>query len=34
MKLKPNSQFINKGKDIGFAFKGMAPDVGAFETHE
>ncbi|GAB3915159.1 right-handed parallel beta-helix repeat-containing protein [Mucilaginibacter boryungensis] len=32
MKLKPNSQFIDKGEDIGFAFKGKAPDLGAFEA--
>ena len=32
MKLKPNSQFVDKGRDIGFPFKGKAPDLGAFES--
>lgn len=32
MKLKPQSKFINKGQDIGFPFKGAAPDLGAFES--
>ncbi len=32
MKLKPNSQFVDKGQDIGFPFKGKAPDLGAFES--
>lgn len=31
MKLKLFSQFIDKGKIIGFTFKGKAPDLGAFE---
>ncbi|MGC4103815.1 right-handed parallel beta-helix repeat-containing protein [Ferruginibacter sp.] len=31
MQLKAGSQFIDKGKDIGFPFKGKAPDLGAFE---
>jgi hypothetical protein len=31
MKLKPNSKFIDKGKNIGFPFTGKAPDLGAFE---
>ncbi|MBS1511915.1 MAG: DUF4990 domain-containing protein [Bacteroidetes bacterium] len=31
MQLKPGSRFIDKGKDIGFTFKGKAPDLGAFE---
>lgn len=33
MKLKAGSQFIDKGKDIGFPFKGIAPDLGAFEVN-
>jgi len=32
MRLRPNSQFVDKGLDIGFPFKGKAPDMGAFET--
>lgn len=32
MKLKPGSQFVDKGVDIGFPFKDKAPDLGAFET--
>lgn len=32
MQLKPGSQFIDKGKDIGFPFRGKAPDLGAFEA--
>jgi len=31
MKLKPGSKFIDKGVDIGFPFKGKAPDLGCFE---
>ena len=31
MQLQPGSQFIDKGKDIGFPYKGKAPDLGAFE---
>ncbi|WP_448697741.1 rhamnogalacturonan lyase domain-containing protein [Mucilaginibacter sp. AW1-3] len=31
MKLKPGSRFIDKGADIGFPFKGAAPDLGCFE---
>ena len=34
MKLKPGSQFVDKGKDIGFPFKGKAPDPGAFELNK
>jgi len=34
MKLKDASQFIDKGKMIGFSFKGMAPDLGAFEVNK
>ncbi|HEY4147382.1 MAG TPA: right-handed parallel beta-helix repeat-containing protein [Chitinophagaceae bacterium] len=30
--LAPNSQFIDKGADISFPFKGKAPDLGAFES--
>jgi hypothetical protein len=32
MKLKPKSQFVDKGVDIGFPFKGKAPELGAFEV--
>jgi hypothetical protein len=32
MKLRAGSQFVDKGKDIGFRYKGKAPDLGAFET--
>jgi hypothetical protein len=32
MHLKPTSQFVDKGQDIGFKFNGKAPDLGAFET--
>lgn len=32
MKLKPISRLVNKGADIGFPFKGAAPDLGCFET--
>ena len=31
MKLKPGSQFVDKGADIGFPFAGKAPDLGCFE---
>lgn len=31
MWLQPNSQFVDKGKIIGFSFKGKVPDLGAFE---
>lgn len=31
MKLKPQSQLIDKGMDIGLPFQGSAPDLGAFE---
>lgn len=31
MKLKKGSDLIDKGTDIGFPFKGKAPDLGAFE---
>ena len=34
MQLKSTSQFIDKGKMIGFSFKGMAPDLGAFEVNK
>ncbi len=32
MRLKPGSKFIDKGVDIGFPFKGAAPDLGCFEV--
>jgi len=31
MRLKAGSKFIDKGIDIGFPFKGKAPDLGCFE---
>jgi hypothetical protein len=31
MHLKPGSKFVDKGVDIGFPFKGAAPDLGCFE---
>jgi len=31
LKLKKNSKLIDKGVDIGFPFKGKAPDLGAYE---
>jgi len=31
MKLRANSALIDKGVDIGFPFKGEAPDLGAYE---
>ncbi len=32
MQLQVSSQFVDKGKKIGFPFNGKAPDLGAFET--
>jgi len=32
MHLKPKSQFVDKGQDIGFPFNGKAPDLGCFES--
>lgn len=32
MHLKPGSKFVDKGMDIGFPFKGKAPDLGCFEV--
>jgi hypothetical protein len=32
MRLAQKSQFVDKGQDIGFPFKGKAPDLGAFES--
>lgn len=32
MKLKPKSQFVDKGQDIGFPYKGKAPDLGCYES--
>jgi len=32
LKLKKNSKLIDKGINIGFPFKGKAPDLGAFEA--
>ena len=31
LKLAPSSKLINAGTDIGFPFKGKAPDLGCFE---
>jgi hypothetical protein len=31
LKLAPSSKLINAGTDIGFPFKGTAPDLGCFE---
>ncbi len=31
LKLKANSQMIDKGEDVGLPFVGSAPDLGAFE---
>lgn len=31
MKLKPTSNLIDKGENIGFPFNGSAPDLGCFE---
>jgi len=33
MRLKPTSDLINAGADIGFPFNGSAPDLGAFESN-
>jgi hypothetical protein len=32
MKLKKNSKLIDRGVDVGFPFKGKAPDLGCFEA--
>lgn len=32
MHLKPQSRFVDKGENIGFAYKGKAPDLGCFES--
>jgi hypothetical protein len=32
MRLNPSSGIINAGTDIGFSFKGKAPDLGCFES--
>lgn len=32
LKLAPASKLINSGTDIGFSFKGTAPDLGCFES--
>jgi hypothetical protein len=32
MHLRTGSQFIDKGQDLGFPFKGKAPDLGCFES--
>jgi hypothetical protein len=31
MKIKPSSKLKGKGKDIGFKYKGQAPNIGCFE---
>lgn len=33
LKLKQGSDLIDKGMDLGFAFYGIAPDFGAFESN-
>jgi hypothetical protein len=33
LKLQVNSQFVDKGVDVGLAYNGKAPDLGAFETN-
>lgn len=33
LKLKEGSDLIDKGMDLGFAFSGLMPDLGAFESH-
>ena len=33
LKLKEGSDLIDKGMDLGFAFVGVAPDLGAFESN-
>ena len=33
LKLKPSSALIDKGKKMGFPFKGAAPDLGCFESN-
>jgi len=33
LKLKQGSDIIDKGKNLGFAFYGSAPDLGAFESN-
>ena len=32
MHLKPTSKFVDKGVDIGYSYKGTAPDLGCFES--
>ena len=32
LKLQASSQFVDKGVDVGLAYNGKAPDLGAFET--
>ena len=32
LKLQASSQFVDKGVDVGLAYYGKAPDLGAFET--
>jgi hypothetical protein len=34
MHLASNSQFVNRGRDVGLPFIGTAPDLGCFETSE
>lgn len=31
MKLREQSQMMDRGVDVGIAFEGTAPDLGAFE---
>jgi hypothetical protein len=32
LRLKPESKLVDKGVDVGLAFKGIAPDLGAYEA--
>ncbi len=34
MKLAPGSKLIDAGIDVGLNFKGIAPDIGAFESND
>jgi len=34
LRLKSTSDLINKGMNLGFAFSGSAPDLGAFEFQD
>ncbi|HPT43949.1 MAG TPA: T9SS type A sorting domain-containing protein, partial [Paludibacteraceae bacterium] len=34
LRLQPSSDLIDKGQNIGFAYSGAAPDLGAFEYQQ